>query len=165
VAPQIVESPDPVTTFVGAAARFTITTTGTEPLFYEWRKGGTPLANGGHISGVDTATLKLSNVQTTDAGAYDVIVSNDVGKKTSVAAALTVNPAPSIRLGTPSRRTGGGWTIPFTTDVTGSFTLWRAIHPDGPWLSAQNFVNSAPSGELIQNETAPDAMFYKLSKD
>jgi len=57
-------------------AEFTVT--GTNIDFYEWYKEGTasPLANSGNISGADTATLSITNVQEADEGKYYCVVSN-----------------------------------------------------------------------------------------
>lgn len=41
---------------------------------YQWRKGGTPLSNGGRVSGATTAILTISNAVSTDAGTYDCVV-------------------------------------------------------------------------------------------
>lgn len=99
VAPTITQAPANLTVTVGQSAQFTVTATGTAPLNYQWFKGGAVLGNGGNVSGVNTATLTLANVQSTDAGSYGVIVSNDAGSKTSESATLTVQPpavAPTI---------------------------------------------------------------------
>lgn len=78
---------------------------------------------------------------------------------------LTWSERPHIRLGTPSRRPGGEWTIPYSTDETGAYTLWRSSKPEGPWISAQRFFNRAPGGDLTETERGAEAAFYKLSKD
>lgn len=89
-APEITGQPAGITVPPGGTAQFTVTATGTAPLRYQWRKGGSALSNGGNVSGTDTATLVLTNVQTTEAGAYDVVVSNAAGADTSEAAVLLV---------------------------------------------------------------------------
>jgi hypothetical protein len=71
-------------------ASFTVTASGTAPLSYQWQKDGVNLSNGGNISGTTNATLNLANVQTNDAGSYQVVVTNNYGSTTSTQAALTV---------------------------------------------------------------------------
>jgi len=90
VAPTITQQPMNVAAIAGQTASFTVTATGTAPLTYQWRKGGTPLNNGGNVSGADTATLTLANIQPADAGSYDVVVSNSAGMDLSEAAVVLV---------------------------------------------------------------------------
>jgi hypothetical protein len=79
----------------GETAIFNVVATGAT-LTYQWRKGGSPLLNGGTISGADTATLTITNVTAADAATYDVIVSSSCGSPvTSLGAVLTVNPLPA----------------------------------------------------------------------
>jgi hypothetical protein len=80
----------------GETATFNVVATGAA-LTYQWRKGGSPLVNGGTISGADTATLTITNVIAADADTYDVIVSSSCGSPvTSLGAVLTVNPLPAV---------------------------------------------------------------------
>ena len=64
--------------------------TGTAPLSYQWQHQGTNLASG------TTNTLALLNVQTNDAGAYRVVITNVAGATTSSVASLNVIVPPSI---------------------------------------------------------------------
>lgn len=66
------------------------------PLSYQWLlNGATVLADGGLISGSQTATLSMAGVAATNAGSYSVIVSNASGSVTSGAATLTVLSLPA----------------------------------------------------------------------
>ena len=71
----------------GSGVTFSVTATGTAPLSYQWRKGGS------NISGATSATYSMTNVQAADAGTYSVVVSNSAGSVTSANATLTVSPA------------------------------------------------------------------------
>ncbi len=71
---------------VSATATFIVTAKGDEPLHYQWRHQGSPLAQQTY------PTLALSNVQTSQAGGYDVLVSNNFGSVTSLVAQLWVDP-------------------------------------------------------------------------
>lgn len=88
VAPSITTQPAAQSATAGANVTFTVAASGSAPFTYQWRKGGEPIT--GNASAA-TATLTLTNVQTADAGSYDVIVTNDAGSATSTAATLTVN--------------------------------------------------------------------------
>jgi N-acetylmuramoyl-L-alanine amidase len=90
-APSIVTQPQSKTVNPGSTVQFSVVASGNPPLSYQWRRNGANLANGGKFSGVNTATLTITNVQQTEAGNYDVVVSNTNGSVTSATAALAVN--------------------------------------------------------------------------
>ncbi|QYM79662.1 putative Ig domain-containing protein [Horticoccus luteus] len=85
-APMITSQPVAQVAVAGGSAVFSIKVTGTAPIFYQWQKNGQPIA------GATSATLTLSNVQSSDAGAFTVVVTNSTGTVTSQSATLTVNP-------------------------------------------------------------------------
>lgn len=68
----------------------------TTPLTYQWRKGGTA------ITGATSATYTNPAAAVADMGSYDVLVINEGGGLPSVAAAVTVTPAPE------AAKSGGG---------------------------------------------------------
>jgi poly(3-hydroxybutyrate) depolymerase len=85
--PVITKEPQNQTNTVGTTATFTVEATGTPPLVCQWQKYLTDwsdLTNGGD------ATLVLTNVQTSDAADYRVVVTNVDGATTSAAAHLYV---------------------------------------------------------------------------
>ncbi len=87
--PVIARPPGHVIALAGRAATFTVAATGLPAPTYQWRKGAAA------ISGATNATLTLTNVQTANAGDYDVVVTNSAGSVTSTVATLTVNAAPT----------------------------------------------------------------------
>ncbi|HWH70851.1 MAG TPA: immunoglobulin domain-containing protein, partial [Candidatus Sulfotelmatobacter sp.] len=80
--PTITVQPASHLLVVGSTTSFNVAATGTAPLTYQWQRNGSNLSNGGRISGATSATLTLANVQTTDAGNYQVVVSNPGGSIT-----------------------------------------------------------------------------------
>ena len=92
--PTITVSPNSLTLASGSTAVFAVTAEGSAPLSYQWRKAGTPLTDGGNVSGAATATLTLTGIAAGDAAAYDVVVTNIFGTATSAVANLTVNTPP-----------------------------------------------------------------------
>jgi uncharacterized repeat protein (TIGR01451 family) len=82
--PQITAQPVSQVVTQGNAAIFSVVATHDLPLAYQWRHGGTNLAAG------TGATLTLANVQPSNAGLYDVIVSSARGGVTSAVAVLTI---------------------------------------------------------------------------
>ncbi len=91
MAPVITAQPASSTNLIGTAASFTVAATGSAPLSYRWIKDGTNhLVDGGGVSGATTATLSLTDVESSDAGLYRVVVSNAAGSTNSADALLTI---------------------------------------------------------------------------
>lgn len=70
VRPTILSQPAPLVVATGATATFMVEASGQMPLWYRWRRNNTTLLWPG------TAALTLSNVALTNAGAYDVVITN-----------------------------------------------------------------------------------------
>ncbi|OHE89144.1 MAG: hypothetical protein A3G75_07685 [Verrucomicrobia bacterium RIFCSPLOWO2_12_FULL_64_8] len=85
VPPAITTQPASQTVSVGANVNFSVVATGSPAPTYQWKKGGT------NITGATSDTLNLTNVQTSDAGNYTVVVTNVAGSVTSNTAVLTVD--------------------------------------------------------------------------
>ena len=88
--PVITSQPSNLTVGVGATATFSVTASGTGPFSYQWR------FNAANLSGATDSSYSKSNVQSTDAGSYTVVVTNVAGSVTSGAAVLTVRVPPAI---------------------------------------------------------------------
>ncbi|MBK8475935.1 MAG: immunoglobulin domain-containing protein [Opitutaceae bacterium] len=113
--PTITVSPSSQNAERGSTVTLGVTTAGSSPFTYQWRKDGLPLATGG-----DAATLQLTAVQPADAASYDVVVANDAGAATSAAATVKVV------------RTYAGWVAAWP--LSGEDSLASA-DPDGDGLS------------------------------
>ncbi|MGC8829316.1 MAG: immunoglobulin domain-containing protein [Verrucomicrobiia bacterium] len=87
--PVIVTQPQSQSVQEGTNVAFSVTANGTN-ITYQWR------FNSINISGQTNSTLLLTNVQSSSAGYYSVIVSNIAGVVISSNATLTVNSAPLI---------------------------------------------------------------------
>ena len=83
--PSIISQPQGQTVNQGASATFTVSASGSTPLYYQWRWYGTNLAGATGTSYTLTATTNLS-------GPYTVVVTNSYGAVTSQVANLSVNP-------------------------------------------------------------------------
>ncbi len=75
----------------GETAVFTVTAVGAGVLRYQWFKNDQAMADGGNISGTQTATLTIGPVKVGDAGQYFVRVSNACGTTPSSAAILALS--------------------------------------------------------------------------
>jgi sugar lactone lactonase YvrE len=85
VAPSIITQPQNTTAAVGAAATFSVTAGGTQPLSYQWQQDGTGIA------GATNSSYTLSPVTAqNNQDSYTVTVSNAGGSVTSQAAVLSV---------------------------------------------------------------------------
>src|SRR5205823_2457101 len=121
LAPTITTQPASQTVTTGQTATFTVTTTGTASLSYQWQKNGTAIGAATAASYTTPATM------TSDSGAqFTVVVSNAVGSVTSNAAALAVNAAPlAPTITTQPAKIGraAGQTATFTVTATGTAPL------------------------------------------
>jgi len=88
-APFITEQPGNVSVFEGSPAKLTVKALGTPPFSYQWRRNGQP------IPGKTLQYLDLRGIQLSEAGLYNVNVTNEFGSQISQAAELGVEPAPT----------------------------------------------------------------------
>lgn len=151
-APTVVTGPVNLTVPAGTNASFQVNALGSSPLWYTWHRDGSPVA-------VTTAPqLVISNVQSLDAGAYHVVVSNLLGTAVSSGASLVVTAAaPHIVTQPPNPPTGfllTGSSYTATALVRGSEPIsyqWRRSNTNLPGLTntflTLSNVTSANSGQ------------------
>src|SRR5665213_2100371 len=100
-APQLTQDITPPSEYAaaGSTTSFSVSVQGSPPITYLWRfNNGTAtvtLTNGGRISGANTNVLTISDVQLSDAGTYQLSVSNSYGGPVTSSAA-TLNVAPTL---------------------------------------------------------------------
>ena len=115
VAPTITAQPVSQTVAAGQAASFSVQATGTAPLRYQWKQGGSD------IPGATASTYTTPVTSMADSGmAYSVVVSSDLGKATSDAALLTVTTAPVITRQPAAQSVAVGKTASFSVTATGT---------------------------------------------
>jgi hypothetical protein len=95
VSPAIITQPASATLLVGGGTSFSVNVVGSAPISYQWYKDGLKLVNAGEFSGVTNSTLVVTNLQLTDVGDYQVIVSNPFGTATSATASLSTGVPPA----------------------------------------------------------------------
>jgi hypothetical protein len=93
--PAILTQPSNTTSLESATARLTVSVTGAD-LAYQWYKVKTKLSAGPRLSGVNSASLTITDLALSDAGNYHLIVTNLFGAVTSSSAILTVLPSVTI---------------------------------------------------------------------
>jgi len=97
LAPAIAQQPQNLTIGLGATSSLTVGASGNPTLVYQWYHGTTKLTDvTGNISGSATATLTITNGQLSNAGNYQVVVTNNYGSVTSTVAVVSVTPSPDI---------------------------------------------------------------------
>lgn len=82
--PEIVQNPTNEPVAAGAAASFNVVASSSSSLNYQWQFEGT------NLPGATSSAFSISSAQFSNAGPYDVIVSNPYGAVTSAVADLTL---------------------------------------------------------------------------
>ncbi len=118
VAPAVITQPASVTITAGQMASFSVATSGSAPLAYQWQK------NGVAISGANGSNYSTPITTLTDSGSqFTAVVSNSAGTATSVAAKLTVKApivAPAITSQPPAQSVTAGQPANFSVATTGT---------------------------------------------
>ncbi len=84
-APYFYAQPHGGSRYVGESFLFTADADGSQPLSFQWQKDGSA------IQGATNTSLLLTNLQTTDAGSYSLLVTNSLGSSNSAPAALSIS--------------------------------------------------------------------------
>jgi len=101
--PVVVSGPTNLTVTATSNASFAVTASGTVPLSYQWFFQTTNV-----LLNATNASVTLTNVNTSHAGGYTVVITNVAGSVTSSVAALTVNRlVPGLTWATPAPITYG----------------------------------------------------------
>lgn len=150
-APSIQVQPQSRTVNVGTNIQFTVTASGTPPLYYQWRKDGEPL------TGQTADTLSLVDVQIGHAGTYTVVVSNSVDVAISDPATLTVYIPPGISVPLANRTVSPNRSVTFNVVATGTGPLSHQ------WQLNGSVIESAAADTLVVSPTgSAKAGLYKV---
>lgn len=147
--PAIIKS-NPISRAVtpGSFVVFSVSTSGTQPLTFQWKKNGAPLADGGGMTGTRTSALQISSAQFTHAGGYTCFVSNIAGSAESTTATLMVRTPPSIRTEPADLLLNPGETASFTADATGTQPLTYLWMRNGVALNESARITGVTSPTL-----------------
>jgi hypothetical protein len=149
--PAIAQPPVFQVAAVGKPVAFTVSVTASPPPDYQWRKGGVA------ISGATNASYSITAVQLTDAGSYDVVVSNVAGSATSAAATLTVGNPPVIATQPVSQSVPLTSVVGFTVSATGTAPLTYQWRKNGA-----NFNGAVTASHVMNNLQTGDAGSYDV---
>ena len=143
LSPMITVQPEGTNVGVGGTARFSVQATGSAPLRYQWRREGINILN------ATNSSLNITNVQSTHAGNYTVVVTNNYGAVTSAVAVLIVHNLPTI-LGQPQSQTViAGSSVSFSVSaVDATIYQWRKNGVDIPGATNPLYtINGAQTGD------------------
>ena len=162
VAPGISTNPPAnLSLLAGQSSAISVTVTGTPPFFYQWRRAGINLANGGVYGGVDTNILTLTSVTTHNSDNYTVAITNTTGSITSSVAAVNIALPPQLSAvaGSPGNVQFSGNTLTGLTYVVEMKTNLTA-----PAWSPVLTNNTGVTGTInFQTNTASGTnKFYRL---
>jgi autotransporter-associated beta strand protein len=141
-ATSISAQPAAVTQCSGTTANFSVTAAGQGTITYQWRKDGSSL------SSETNSSLSLSNIASSNAGQYSVIVTGGCGSVTSSNALLTVQPATVIATQPTASTVCQNNTANFSVSATGQGTLsyqWKRDGTDVGTNSSSLSVSNAQS--------------------
>lgn len=159
--PGISRQPSHQMVFPTQPAAFTAVVTGGTPLTYQWKRDGTNLIGAPIVTASRTSTLQITNVQTFDAAAYSVEVSNSYGTITSVGANLTVNERPLLRtVGITTNRC-------FQLSVLGPLDQVYVLESStilSDWIPVATHSSVGNYLDFIDNETNDVQRFYRVMR-
>jgi len=151
VPPEITTQPQSLTVIVGQNATFSAIATSTGPPSYQWSLDSTA------VSDETNATLSITNAQTTDAGSYVLVVTNNAGSITSAVATLTVLVPPGIQTQPNNLTVTQGQIAAFSVVANGSAPFSYQWSLDGTAMSDE--TNATLS---ITNAQTTDAGSYTV---
>lgn len=164
VATITLQPPAEVTATLGGSVALPVTATGDGTLSYQWRKDGVAINPTSNPSAA-TATLALGNVQASDAGSYDVVITNFGGPVTSAPSVVTVGDtpvAPTISTPPSNQTATTGGSVLFSVVANGTAPLgytWQKSTDNVTFadLAGANSVQLSLTG--VQ---AGDAGYYRV---
>ena len=152
VPPTITMQPQSQALIQGQTAAFTVTADGTAPFGYQWSVNGT------NLFGATNTLLTLTNIQTTDAANYSVVVTNIAGSVTSAVAALTVYVLPGIQTQPQNQTVLQGQTATFfvVTNNNGTPPFYYQWNVNGTNTTDDGqFVFGSTNATLTLNNVQP----------
>ena len=144
-APIITTQPVGQTVTSGNSVTFTVVASGAPSPTYQWKKGGT------NISGATSASYNKTNVTSSDAGTYTVLVSNSAGSVTSSGAVLSVNVAPAFTTQPASQTVTAGGSVTFTAAASGTPTPTYQWKKGGVNISGATSASYTIAGTVTGN--------------
>lgn len=149
--PTVVTQPADQVACTGDTVMLSVVASGTAPVSYQWR------INGVNVPGATSPNMVLSNVTDTNAGSYEVLISNDCGVVTSNSVTLTVLSAPVVTAPPTSQLVCLGEELQLSVSVFGPEPLTYQWYKDGVALLGQTMATMT-----VPAVTANDAGAYRV---
>ncbi len=146
--PSIIVQPQSQVVAIGSNVSFTVTTSGSAPLCYQW------LNNNTNLAGQNNSTLTLTNIQTNNIGNYQIIVTNAFGSVTSSIASLSVFSLPVIMTQPTNQTISVGGFATFLVSASGF------PPPVYQWFMNSNNITGATNPTLAINGAQLTNMGY-----
>jgi hypothetical protein len=152
---SITVQPQSQTALIGTNVVLTVAAAGVAPLSYQWQ------FNGAALAGATSTNLTLANVQSTNSGSYQVVVSNPAGSVSSAVAVLTVAGPPvllnpRITAGRAFSFTIAGATgLVYAIEVTTNLMQWSPLGSVSNETGQADFIDSGSSNSVSR--------FYRAS--
>ena len=142
--PQIQMEPQTVTAHVGGGALLKADLAGTYPLTSQWYSNSIP------VVGATNCWLLLTNAQLSDAGAYTLVVSNNVGQASSAAPFNAVDPSPYFLTPLPTQQNAlVGTPFCLTISAAGTQPLAYQSQLNGVDLKDNGRISGTASPEFV----------------
>lgn len=149
---KISSHPGSVVVDVNKGVELSVAVQGDGVIRYQWRKDGIAL------NGENASTLTFESVMKSDAGVYDVLVSNEAGQVPSLAATLSVEDVTytaQLNWSIPDKRQDG--TVLALNDIAGYVVAYGTSPED---LSSQLLVDGAQSTQYPFEDLDPSKTYY-----
>jgi hypothetical protein len=154
--PSIAQEPSSLTVVQGQDATFAVSANGDAPLSYQWRYKGTLLIS------TTSSSYTVAAASITNAGTYDVLVTNAFGSVTSTGAQLRVLVPPSI---VNISASGSAMSISFGSVAALSYQLqYKNALNDTAWITASPWIPGTGGVLMLQDTNGvTSSRFYRIS--
>jgi hypothetical protein len=151
VPPALQTQPTNQSVIVGQSTAFSVVVSSPPPFNFQWS------FNGAALPGATNSALNLSNVQTSQAGSYNVVVSNPAGSITSQVATLAVNVPAGIATQPQNQIVLVGQSASFSVVATGTSPIVYQ------WYFNASLIDGATNSTLtVPNVQAAQAGSYTV---
>jgi hypothetical protein len=155
IAPEIGVQPQSQNLKRGQDATFFVTVGGTEPLAYQWRFKGT------NVAGARYSSYTRADAQTSDSGAYSVVVTNLSGSATSLNAILSVTLPLPARFQTITLLTDGRARLVVTGEAGVSCAIDGSSNLAG-WFELMSLINTNGTLDVVDHSASNSSLrFYR----